>query len=196
MFRHTLILIFAISASLAFAQLDSNSITVTASKTVSPQPDQVRLSVNVTSGFDTSLDEVLAAIAGSGITLANFNNVYSQPSIILFPSGTPAPAVDWSFSLAVPISQLKSTLAALTALKQTITQKNSGMSLSFTVIGTQVSTELEQSQTCSVPDLVAEARAQAQKLANAAGVTMGGILAMSTNTACSLTVKFQLIRLS
>ena len=43
-----------------------------------------------------------------------------------------------------------------------------------------MSAALQQSQTCSIPDLLADARAQAQKLADAAGLTLGAILAMSS----------------
>jgi uncharacterized protein YggE len=47
------------------------------------------------------------------------------------------------------------------------------------VEGTQVSQQLQQSQTCSNADLVADATAQAQKLAAAAGLTLGPVLQLS-----------------
>ena len=62
-------------ASLAFGQLDSNSVTVTASRGVSVQADQAVFGVFVDSGLNTSLDDVLAALQGSGITVANFSGV-------------------------------------------------------------------------------------------------------------------------
>jgi len=208
MLRRTLILSFLMSAPLVLGQLDSNSIIVTASRSTALQADQAVFTVDVQSGLNTGLDDVLGAIAGSGITLANFNGVNSgsqltfltNPFLTTSPSSAPAPTLDWSFSLPVAISQIKATAASLTILQQNIAQKNSGLTLSFRVLGTQVSRQLQQSQTCSVSDLVSDARAEAQKLANAAGVTLGNILAMSTsissNTSCSLTVKFQLVRLS
>ena len=62
---------------LAFGQLDSNSITVTASRNASLQPDQAVFAVSVQSGISASLDDVLAALQGSGITAANLSSVSS-----------------------------------------------------------------------------------------------------------------------
>jgi hypothetical protein len=53
--------------SLAFGQIDSNSITVTASNNVSLQPDQAVFGTTVQSGINTGLDDVLMALQGSGI---------------------------------------------------------------------------------------------------------------------------------
>ena len=75
---------------------------------------------------------------------------------------------------------MKATVAALTSLEQSIIHANSGFTLSFSVQGAQVSSGMQQSQTCSIPDLIADASAQAHKLANAAGLTLGSILAMSS----------------
>jgi uncharacterized protein YggE len=208
MLRRTLIVSFLMSAPLMFGQLDSNSITVSASRSTALQADQAVFTVDVQAALNTGLDDVLGALAGSGITLVNFNGVnggsqltsLTNPLLTTIPFMAPGPTLDWSFTLPVAISQIKATAASLTSLQQNIAQKNGGLTLSFRVSGTQVSPQLQQSQTCSVADLVSDARAKAQKLANAAGVTLGNILAMSTSisssTSCSLTVKFQLVRLS
>jgi len=201
MLRRTLIFSFLMSAPLAFGQLDSNSITVTASRSTALQADQAVFTVDVNAGLNTCLDDVLGALAGSGITLVNFNGVNNQQGFIPTQWFMPtAPTVDWFFTLPVAISQIKATAASLTSLQQSIAQKNNGLTLSFAVRGTQVSPPLQQSQMCSISDLVSDARSKAQKLASAAGVTLGSVLAMSTSisssTSCSLTVKFQLVRLS
>lgn len=214
MHRISLLSFFAL-CPLAFGQLDSNSITVTAIRGTSLQPDQVVFGVDVTAGLDTSLDDVVAALAGSGITMANFagtGNGVIQGVFGPNPATTVQPTIDWAFTLAAPLSQMKSTVAMLTKVQQNIGSKNSGLTLSFSVRGTQVSAQLQQSQPCSVPDLVSDARAQALKIATAAGVSMGGIIGMSSVTTssnaspivagnvlpstCSLTVKFALVRLS
>ena len=209
---------FALSASLAFGQLDPNSITVTASRTTALQADQVVFLVNVTSGLETTLDDVVAALAGSGITAANFTGLSSGYSgLILTGNPTPnpsiQPSINWTFTLAVPLTQLKATATMLTTLQQDVGKKNSGLTLTFSVQGTRVSQQLQQSQVCSVADLLSDASAQAQKMASAAGVSLGGILAMSSVTTsssssglaglsaplfaptCSLTVKFGLVHL-
>jgi hypothetical protein len=214
----TLILAFAISASLAFGQIDSNAVTVTASRNANLQPDTVLFGVTVTSGFNAGLDDVVAALAGSGITAANFSSV-SSPFTLSIPTGAIAqpvqPMLQWTFTLPVPLSKLKDTSTALTNLQQSIAKKNAGLAMSFSVQGTQVSQQLQQSQPCVVSDLLADARAQAQKLADAAGLTLGQLLALSSSTSsttgssnsgffnplpslsiCAATVKYALIRLS
>lgn len=85
----------------------------------------------------------------------------------------------WNFTLAAPLANLSATIGSLTKLQQTIAQNNSGLTLTFSVNGTQVSQQLQQSQSCSNADLIADATAQAQKLAAAAGLTLGPIRELS-----------------
>jgi hypothetical protein len=220
MLKRLLYLSFMGSAPLLFGQLDSNSVTVTASRNVNLQPDQVLFGVYVGAPLTASLDDVLAAVKGVGITSANFSNVSGSPTgIINVGAGfaQPPTPVQWSFGLAVPFAQMRATVAALASLQQSIMQNNSGFSLSFSVQGTQVSASLQQAQTCSLTGLIADATAQAQKLASAAGLNLGSILAMSSLSSipavqtysvflagsfasgttpqnCTLTVKFGLTR--
>ena len=216
-----LICILLASASLVSAQTDSNSITVVASRNASLQADQAVFGVAVTSGLNASLDDVLGALQGSGITSANFTGVSTQPvyaSAVSITGFTPPvtltgpPNLQWSFSLAVPLSKIKDTITTLTTVQQNGAKKNNGLSVTFSLQGTQVSPQAQQSQTCALPDLIADARAQAQKLADAAGMGVGVILAMSSATSvqttgspsflfgvvplpnCTLTVKFALQR--
>lgn len=203
MVNRSLFFVFVLSVSLAYGQLDSNSITVTANRNAAVQPDQVVFLVGVSAGLNTSLDDVLAAVAGAGITQANFSSVNPFPGVIpLNPiTGTALPLlqnITWNFTLPVSLSKMKDTVATLTGLQKTITQNNSGLMLSFNVQGTQVSPQLLQMQTCSVADLLSDARTKAQQLANAADLFLGSVLAMSSVTTpvplCSLTVKFAVTR--
>jgi len=173
--------LLVVSASLAFAQLDSNSITVNAYRSATLQPDQALFAVFVQSDLNTSLNDVLTALQGSGITAANFAGV-SSDSPIDWNGATLPPTIQWAFDLPVLLTKTKETVATLTALQQNIAQNNKSLKLSFSIQGTQFSQQLQQSQTCSIPDLLADARAQAQKLADAGGVTVGTILAMSGPT--------------
>jgi len=176
------LLVLALAAIPAFAQLDSNSITVSASRNSALQPDQVVFGVYVDSGLNVGLTEILAAVQSVGLTQANFSGVSTTQSPIVLTPNMPivAPMLEWAFALPVPIANLKNTVTALTNLQGSIGQNNSGLTLSFQVQGTQVSPQLQQSQTCSIPDLLTDARAQAQKLATAAGVILGDVLAMSS----------------
>jgi hypothetical protein len=222
-FRTTLAFALVMSASLAFGQIDSNAVTVTASRNANLQPDTVLFGVGVTSGFNVSLDDVVAALAGSGITAANFSSVSSQQGLVFTGPVVPnppalQPMLQWNFALPVPLAKLKDTATTLSNIQQNIAKKNAGLAMSFSVQGTQVSQQLQQSQPCVVADLIADARVQAQKLADAAGLALGQILGLSSpvssiagsNSAslssfligvpfppsiCAVTVKFALIRL-
>lgn len=180
-----------ILASLSLGQVNLNSVTVTSSRNASLPPDQAVFSVTVNSGINTSVNDVVAALQGSGITLANFASVSTQNGL-----GSQT-AVQWSFRLIAPLSSTKDTIAMLTGLQQSLTQQKHGLTLSFAVQGTQVSQQALQSQTCAIADLIADTRSQAQTLAAASGRALSGILAMSsltsTSPVCTLTVKFALL---
>ena len=192
-----------IFCSLAFGQLESNSITVTASNNTSLQPDQAVFTVIVQSGLTTGLDDVVNALAGSGITAANFSSVGTQ---INYNAAASSISLQWSFSLTAPLANTKGTVASLTTLQQNIAKANNGLALSFSILGTQVLQQLAQSLTCSFPALITSATTQAQSLAAAGGVTLGSILALSSSTSnyvsspyatlptCAITVKFNVTR--
>jgi uncharacterized protein YggE len=164
------------SGRLVFGQSDPNSITVTATRTIYSQPDQVVFQVSVSSGLGATLDSVVAALAGSGITASDLSSVAGSGLSVQIgvPGVNLAPPLQWTFTLPVPLSKLKDTIASLTTLQQAIAQKNTGLSMTFSVQGT-----LASPQQCSTLDLIADARTQAQKLANAAGVSAGPIIGVS-----------------
>lgn len=156
------------SASLAFGQLDSNSLTILASRTMDLQPDQVVFSVSLTAPMEANLDDVLAALQGSGITADNLDDVNTAQRLL-----------QWTFTLPVPISKIKNTIATFTSLQQSIGRRGPAFALRFSVQDMQVSSELRQSQPCSISDLMADARAQAQKLVTTAGLFLGPVVALS-----------------
>jgi uncharacterized protein YggE len=163
---HSLLLL---AAAPLFGQLPSNTLTISASRSVVFQPDQVVFGLTVSSSPNTNLDQIVAALAGIGVAYANLSGIDNNN----------APLLDWNFTLAAPISNLTATINSLTNLQRTITQNNSGLMLTFIVEGTQVSLQLQQSQSCSNADLISDATAQAQKLATAAGMRLGPILELS-----------------
>jgi hypothetical protein len=177
----------------ACAQVTSSSVTVTASRSTNLQPDQIVFGVAVTTPVTGTRDDAVNALGGSGITVANFTGVYTNT---LYQSGTNAPlnVLQWNFSLTAPISDVKTTVGLLTTVASGVAKKNNGISVSFSVQGTQVSAQLQQSQSCPVAGLISDARSQAQTLGNTAGLNVGAILAMSSpgsaTSTCVLTVKF------
>jgi hypothetical protein len=173
---------------LLFGQLDSNSITVTASRTLSAPPDQVIYGVTVNGPLTATLDNAVAQVRSLGLSASDLSGASVGNSSPL--------TLSWTFNLAVPFAKAKATLDTLTALMSSLPQTNSAWSLSFYVSRTQASS-LSQ-PTCPLPDLLSDAKARAQKLADTAGVGLGTVLSMSggtpSGTTCSLTVKFALNR--
>ena len=104
----------------AFGQLESNTLTISATRSTYLQPDEVVFSLSVTSPVSTSLDQVVAALSSLGITAANLSGVGSN--------ATP-PTQQWNFTLAVPISSLTATIGSITKLEQTFAQNNNGLTL-------------------------------------------------------------------
>ncbi len=204
MLRYALLLLPA----LALAQTPPNSVTVTASRNTNIPPDQALISVAVNTNLNGSMDDAIAALQGSGITAANFSGV----STVQVQSGQQfVTQLQWSFTLVADLASLKTAFATLTGVQQAAAAKNNGVSVAFGVYGTQVSQKAAQSQTCAMADLMSDARAQASKLASAANMTVGAVLAVSGATStsaagvggsaytsvvsqpvCSLTVKFAL----
>jgi hypothetical protein len=204
MLKSGAIALWLVFCSVAFGQLESNSITVSASNNASLQADQADFSIVVQSSLTTSLDNVLTALQGSGITAANLSNV---DTIQQYANGsTSSLALLWTFSLPVPLMNTKTIIASLTTLQQTIGAQNSGLTLSFAIAGTQVSPQLAQSQPCSFSSLITSATTQAQSLAAAGGLTLGSITALASSTSnvvanpyatappCAITVTFSLAR--
>lgn len=161
--RKLLVILFMIGAP-AFGQLQTDTLTITANRQISLQPDQIVFSVQVVAPETAGIDDVVAQVAVVGISAANLAGVSS------YGNGELA----WNFTLAAPISQASTTTASLVQLSQ---QNNQGVT--FYVQGTQVSQALAQSQPCSQASLISDAQAQAQSLAAAAGFTVGPVLAVS-----------------
>jgi len=165
------------------SQVPPNSITVNVSRNANLQPDQILLGIVVNSGPAATLDQVLAALQGSGITQANFSGLSSSQQYS--PKGGPALQLAWGFSLPVAFTNLKSTVTMLSALQTAIARNNRGFTMSFAVQGTQVSPQSEQSVSCAAADLIADARARAQSMAAAASQSLGPLLAMSSASAAT-----------
>jgi hypothetical protein len=159
-----------LAAPVAYCQLESDTLLIRASRSVRPPPDLVLFQLQLLSNPNTGFEDVVAALPGLGITPANLIDLQSHAGESI---------ASWIMYLAVPFDQLKTTAATIVRLRQTISQNPNGMMLLFTALGSQVSSESKLLQTCSMPDLVADARLQADRVAAAAGLVAGPILAMS-----------------
>jgi uncharacterized protein YggE len=153
------------------ASLETDTITIQASRSVNLTPDQVSFYVSVTADPTNSLDQIVAALSGLGITASNLSSMYG--------ANDNRGSLQWSFNLATPLTKLNTTIALLIALQQSMVQNNTGMLLTFQVQGAYVSQQAFQSQSCSTKDLVGDAQTQAQKVVAAAGFALGPIIAIS-----------------
>jgi uncharacterized protein YggE len=186
--RHScLTILFFATSSLVFGQLDSDTITIQASRSVNLTPDQVSFYVSVTADPASSLDQIVAALAGSGITASNLSSMYGAMDN--------QSSLQWSFTLAAPLTRMNATIALFIALQQSIAKNNSGMSLTFQVQGAYVSPQTFQSQSCSAKDLVGDAQAQAQNVAAAAGLAVGPVVAISDGSSSATAVPTYAARL-
>jgi len=183
------------------------TVAVTASRNSTVAPDLGVFTVQLYSPATASLDDVLAVLQGSGITAANFNSV-NTTSLYNTIGRQNQDLLDWSFTLTAPLSNLKATVTQLGALQVAVARKDNGMSLTYSLRGTQTSPQAAAGQNCAAADLIADARTQAQKMAGAAGLSLGGVVAVSGSSlvtpaataftsgiyqpSCTLTVKFAL----
>ena len=160
------LLLWLACTPLAFAQLDSNTLTIVATRTADLKPDQIQVSVDVTISQDFTLDAALAAVPGVGITIDDFVAVQSF-------SGSQN---TWYFQLLVPFSKLTTTISALRAAQQKTPKQ---ADISFQIGGPQFSNELLAAQRCQYGALLWDAQVQARKWASAAGVNLDEIVGLS-----------------
>ena len=163
-------------ASGVYGQLESDTITIQVTRPINLQtskPDQVVFTIAVNSPLTAGVDEVLTALQGSPFTLANLSTPRN--------SGDDQASLQWWFSLTVPIDKWKATAASLAALQQSLLK--SGMQLSL--VQNSPSIASNPAQSCSASDLIADAQAQAQKVAAAAGLFVGQIVAISDQSSLS-----------
>lgn len=160
-----LILLLA-AASAAFGQPDSNVLTITASRQLNVQPDQVTLSVYVVSDPDRSLDQVLAFLQGAKIAATDLSNVGTVVNSF-------SSQLQWIFTPTVSFSALNATASALGGLPA-----NGPIAVQAFYVNATASPQSSASQSCPYPSLINDAQVQAQKLAAAAGVTVGPIVSL------------------
>ena len=122
-------------ASIAYGQLDSNSVTVTASRTLSFPVDQLAYRVSACGPLTSTLDEAVAQVRSLGLTAADFLTVGTSSGI----GSSQATALCWGFNLVFPLAKSKATLDALGAAVSAATKNNAGWELSYYSNGAQSS---------------------------------------------------------
>jgi hypothetical protein len=150
--------------------LDSDTLSIAASRILSVQPDQVLVAVSVNAPATASLQDVIDEVPGFGITSADLSAAHGAFD---------GDRSQWVFTLAIPFAKLGDTLTRLASLQQKIGGPVGQPDLNFNVQGARVSDEVQAAQSCSFQALVTDAQAQAQKLASAAGLTLGPVVSVS-----------------
>lgn len=160
----------ALCAANAFviAQIASNSVSVTATRSVTAPADQAVFSISLRTPLTAALDNVLTALSGTGLSASNLTGVSGDSSGLL-----------WTFSLVVPLSKAQDTIAVLAKLQND--QRSGGSNLSY-FVDTQTSAEGAAARPCPYADLAADAAMRAQAIANSAGVGLGTLVAASDST--------------
>src|SRR5229473_5238276 len=135
MWKRAALALFVLLPGFLVGQIASSdkTVTVTASRNANVTPDQALLMVYVFSPTDSSRDEVLAALQGSGITVANLSGIYTTTQSVS--QGRSQEFLQWTFNITAPLSNLKATVAQFTGLQQAVAQKKNGVSVSFSVRG-------------------------------------------------------------
>src|SRR5271154_4720550 len=98
--RRAWLLILPFAVTPVFGQLESNTLTISATRQITLQPDQAVFYLQISSNPSASLDQILTALSGLSITSANLTSVYS---------GTPQ-ILQWTFTLAMPLANLAATV--------------------------------------------------------------------------------------
>jgi uncharacterized protein YggE len=159
----------ALSAGCCFCQVDAGSVTVTATRAISAQPDQTTIAVVANTPATANLDDALALLSGLGIGAGNLsyvNTTFSNPNS--------APQLQWGFQITVPLANLNATIQALAKVTA-----NTGGNVSYSVVSTQASAQATAQQ-CPLSDLLSDARQQAQMVAAPAGRSVGPVLALAS----------------
>lgn len=176
------LLVLLACCPVALAQLGSNVLTVTATRSLNLQPDQANLMVNVTSNVNTALDDVVAALQPANITAANLTGVSTN-----FTGANGAgEAWYWTFTLRVPLSALKGTLASIVMVQQTLPSAPDPMTVDYYVLGAWFSSQLLASNPCPYTAVFSDAQTQAQMVAAAAGLTLGPVVALTDGSGVTL----------
>ena len=167
--------LFMVAAAPLFAQLDNDTITITASRAVSAVgPDEVRLLVTVTADPGKSLEEVLSALEGLGLTERDLMGV-GPIGTCTSTLGCPDIPLEWWFETTNPIGDLKQMLAKMSGLDLT---GRSGLSVAYSI-----TSDASAAPDCPLAALISQARQQAQSVAAAAGLGAGSVVALSDGKA-------------
>jgi hypothetical protein len=171
MHRVAVLLTIAVAA---FAQTDG--INTSAARTITLNPDEVTFGVTVFTEFGTSMEEVLAVVQDAGITsrhlMAISSAEYYAPDLI-----DRRPRLLHSFYITHPYSKLREISRRLEAARTALIAQSGDLSWSLYVNATDKAVQDARRQL--LPQLLAEAKSNAEFMASAAGLTLGALVSVA-----------------
>lgn len=164
------------AAGSAFGQLDPDTITIGASRTIPAQYNVAAVQVQLSLPQTSTLDDALAIVNAAGFTAGDFTGVSSPTTFVLNPLvGTlPQLPVYWTLSKTVSTGDVPAILAALDRARNAMLQGKSGTDLLYSV-----SNATPPAPDCQYPALIGNAQAQAARVASAAGLKAGSIISIA-----------------
>jgi hypothetical protein len=176
MLARSLILAVLFSIACAAAQPAGPSVTVSASKQINLPIEQANFEVSVGSGLSATLDQVLPVVQSLGLTASDLASI-SGPSIGFQLTTQPPNQILWSFRLVRSFAQLSQAFSELNSWSNGVNSKFTATFALASLATTEATTRRLADD--ALPGLIADARAKAQHLADAAGLTVGPILSLT-----------------
>jgi hypothetical protein len=171
--------IILVAALPALAQLDSHTLSITSSRDMNPESAEAQILVSVFAPERLTSDEVVAAIRETGLTAKDLTG--ASPYNRFFTSNE-GRSIIWSFARSLALSDLVSVLGTLARFK--------AKDLELTYSARSVP---PLQTACPLTSLLSDALIQAQKVASAAGVRLGSILALAEVEAAPISITIQTI---
>jgi hypothetical protein len=165
-------------AGAAFAQVDG--IATTATRSVTLSPDEVTFNVTVIAEISTTLEQAVAAVQDAGVTSKNLLGIASSEEYYGPSPLSRTSRLTYGFTVTQPYSKMKETTEKLEAARRRLAAESGG-DVVFTLYVNATEKAVQDARQRLVTELLAEAKSNAQFLANAAGLTLGGLLNVSEN---------------
>ena len=131
-------------------------------------------SLSVTTTLEVSQQQVMDALASAGIPAADLVQVYADPNVsaVTSPSG-----LVYGFTYTAPIGKMNESVRRLNALSRAL--PDGLLYLNFSASAGISEAAADNARRRVIPQLIAEAGQKAEFLANAAGLKLGGVQAVS-----------------
>lgn len=174
------VLALLISVNLWSQSIDSNSITVSVTRSQTIRAEQANFMLAVHSGLNSDLTAIVSALTSAGIQQVEFIGVYDDYTATALRDPGFVRGLNWQFTYTVPFSKLNDTLNSLVTSANKLSTANPRLSMTFGLSGSTVSdASVADVQRKLLPTLVADAKKQAGLLADAAGLALGTVLSVS-----------------